>query len=125
MIRALLQPPDSSLCGQTCVAMAAGVSLAEAIKAVGHDKTRGTTTAEVVRGLRALGLSCANRAKPVGRVRQVLPTRGLVAIHRPEGTKKPTRWHWLLTWDGRMYDPAGRWPHYEGWRITSALEIYS
>lgn len=122
----MLQPDGSSLCGQTCVAMAAGVSLDRAVEAVGHSKFRGTSTAEIVRGLRALGVPCAEKLKRMARVKPVLPKRGIVAIHRPNGTKRPERWHWMLTWDGTVFDPGGRWPEgYQGWRITSYLEIAS
>ena len=44
---------------------------------------------------------------------------GAISIMRPKGN----RWHWMVTWDGVIYDPADRWPDYEGWRITSYLEI--
>ena len=122
----MLQPEDTSLCGQTCVAMAAGVSLDRAIEVVGHAKARGTYTHEVVKALRQLVVPCADRLRPTGRVKTVLPKRGLISIHRPEGSKRPARFHWMLTWDGKMYDPGGRWPTgYPGWRITSYLEIFS
>jgi hypothetical protein len=100
------------------------VSLDRAIEAVGHSKKRGTTTAEVVAALRALGLPCADRMKPVGRAKPVLPKRALLCIRRLEGNKRSRLWHWMLTWDGTVYDPGGRWPDgYPGFRITSYLSI--
>ena len=117
------QPEGSSLCGQSCVAMAAGVSLDRAIEAVGHGSLRGTYTREVVAALRSLGVSCADRMRLVKRNLPVLPKRGIVAINQPGIISG--RFHWMLTWDGEMLDPAGRWPDYEGWRITSFLEIFS
>lgn len=124
MRQRLVQPEGSALCGQACVAMAAGVSLDRAIEAVGHGSPRGTCTSEVVRALRALGVPCADRLRRVGRVKPVLPKRGVLAIHRPAGNKRSVHWHWMLTWDGEIYDPGGRWPEgYDGWRITSYLEI--
>lgn len=102
--------------------MAAGVSLQRAVNAVGHARDKGTFTVEIVQGLRALGVKCADRSKRVSRVKPVLPRRAMVSIHGP-GQR---RWHWLLTWDGKIYDPGSRWPEgYTGWKMTSYLEIYS
>lgn len=116
----MLQPENSNLCGQTCVAMAAGVSLDRAIEAIGHKSISGTNTRDLVRGLRALGLPCADRCRVLGRLKPVLPRRGMLVV----GTKKYG--HWMLTWDGVIYDPGGMWPDgYAGWKISSYLEIYS
>lgn len=124
-MKLILQPDGSSLCGQCCVAMAAGVSLKRAIEAVGHE--RGTYTCDVVRALWALGVQCDDRCTRISRKRPNLPKRGLVAIHRPkEDGKRRERFHWMLTWDGRMYDPGGAWPDgFAGWRITSYLTIHT
>lgn len=120
--RRLQQPSGSSLCGQSCIAMAAGVSLPEAIAAVGHQKTRGTKTAEVVSALRRLGVPCADRLRRVSRSRPVLPARAIVAIYHSSGTRA----HWMLTWDGTMHDPEHLWPdYYRDWIITSYLEIFA
>lgn len=126
--RHLLQPEGSSLCGQTCIVMAAGVSLERAIEAVGHEKLRGTCTREVIAALRSFGINCAGRCRPVSRHVPVLPKRGIVAIRRDKDKAthpEKRRHHWMLTWDGTIYDPGNQWPNYEGWRITSVLEIYS
>lgn len=120
----IVQPEGSSLCGQACVAMAAGVSLDRAIEAVGHAKKRGTYTREIVAGLRSLGIPSATRCKPLSKRKPVLPKRGLLAIFRDESNKRPQKFHWMLIWDGHIFDPGGRWPDgYDGWRITSYLEI--
>jgi hypothetical protein len=123
----VLQPEGSSLCGQACVAMAAGVSLEAATKAVGHGKERGTYTREIIAALRALNISCADRCRRIGRVKSFLPPRGLIVISRPkkEGRRRRSLFHWMLVWDGVVYDPGGCWPGgYVDWRITSYLEIY-
>ncbi len=120
MISLILQPQGSALCGQCCVAMAAGVPLEAAIAAVGHAKPRGTKTRELVAALRKLGVPAAERLK---RTRKDLPVPPCPrAILRTERTVA-RRWHWLLHWDGLTYDPAGRYPEYDGWRITSYLEL--
>lgn len=124
MIRRLVQPDGSELCGQVCVAMAAGVSLPKAIEAVGHD--RGTTTREIVRALRTFGVPCADRLRRLSRVRPALPKRAIVAIYRPSEEHRSERAHWMLHWDGEMFDPGDSWPdRYHNWRITSYLEILS
>lgn len=117
-MRLVRQPDDSALCGQCVVAMAAGVSLDRAISAVGHRKKRGTWTREIVAGLRALGVGCSERLRRVSRNKPVLPQRAVLCI-----TNGGRKWHWMLTWDGEIYDPEARWPDYAGWRITSYLEI--
>jgi hypothetical protein len=119
------QPDDSSLCGQCCVAMAAGVSLDRAIEVMGEDEA-GTTTVEVVTALRALGVPCADKLKRISRAKPVLPKRAIFAIQRPKKERRKEANHWMLSWDGKVYDPGGGWPEwYKDWRITSYLEIFS
>ncbi len=128
-MRLVRQPEGSALCGQCCVAMVAGVSLRRAIAAVGVEFTeRGTETRQIVAGLRALGVRCSGRLRRVSRARPVLPARCLVAIiqYRPDadGERQPTRSHWMVSWDGQIYDPGERWPEgFAGWKITTYLEI--
>ena len=118
MARLVRQPPNTLLCGQACVAMAAGVSLARAIAAVGH--RRATKTRELVAALRALSVPCADRRRRISRARPEYPRRAIVAVHK-NGT---ARLHWMYYEAGRFYDPEGTWPRYDGWRITSYLEIF-
>lgn len=123
----VLQPEGSELCGQCCVAMAAGVSLAEAVRAVGHEG--GTYTRDIVAAFEKLGVPSASRCKVLSRTKPVPPKRAILAIHQPpkEGRRRKGKWHWLLHWDGEILDPGGCWgtEHYKDWRITSALEIFS
>lgn len=116
------QPEGSSLCGQACIAMAAGVTLQTAIRAVGHHETRGCFSHEILEGLRTLDVPCADKWQRVKRAHAVLPRRALVWIYR---VPKVQSGHVMLTWDGTMYDPGCRWPKgYANWRITSYLEIF-
>jgi hypothetical protein len=122
MRRVLIQPDQSSLCGHCCVAMAAGVSLDRAIEEIGHE--RGTYTRELVAALRAFGIGCASKLRRLSRIKPVLPKRAIVCIQRYGDEKRSARGHWMLAWDGEIFDPGGAWPHgYENWRITSYLEI--
>lgn len=105
--------------------MAAGVTLREAIDAFGHEKVRGTYTGEVVAALRRLGVGCGDRLKRVSKAR-VLPKRCIVCIQRQKESGRRYLGHWMLYWDGVVYDPDGRYPEgFEKWRITSYLEITS
>ena len=123
-MKLILQPEGSHLCGQACIAMAASVSLKRAIEAVGHE--RGTNTRDVVAAFAALGIGCSSRLVRISRKRPTLPARAIVVIHRPavEYERRNPHWHWMLTWDGKIYDPGGRWPEgYVQWKMTSYLEI--
>lgn len=113
------QPPGSALCGQAVLAMAGQVSLDRAIEVIGHDGA--TTTKEIVGGLRTLGIGCANRLKVCKRNMPVFPKRCVVAMRN----KQETRWHWVLMWDGQLYDPGSGQGSDNGWKMTSYLEIYS
>ena len=118
------QPEGSHQCGQACVAMAASVSLKRAVEAVGH--SHATPTRDLIPALRKLGVDCADKLLRISRRRPNLPPRAIVAIHRPAvaGERRKAGWHWLLTWDGKIFDPAGRYPEgFENWRMTSYLEL--
>jgi hypothetical protein len=106
--------------------MAAGVSLDRAIEVVGH--SRGTYAKDVARALRALGVPCADRLHVLSRTKPILPRRGMLHVG-PK--KKDSTGHWILIWDGVLYDPGGRWSEenkfpeeYAHWRIKSYLEIH-
>jgi hypothetical protein len=108
------QPAGSSLCGQCCVAMAAGISL-EMVRAIfGH--ARGTGTVEVRRALRILGVQCASRLT----YSSALPQYGIVKLRRPRGSR---HWHWVLMWDGVMYDPENDPEYFADWRAEAYLGI--
>ena len=123
MPRHIIQPPESSLCGHCCVAMAAGVGVERVIEEIGHED--GTTTKELVAALHALNVPCGGTLLRFSRVKPVLPKRCIVYIHRYGEKGREPRGHWMLSWDGKIYDPGGRWPEgYANWRITSYLEIF-
>jgi hypothetical protein len=123
MPRLIVQPEGSELCGQCCVAMAAGISLDRSTYILG---TEGTTTRDLVVALRALRVPCADRSKRISRSKPRWPARAVLTIHRPaEAGVRRHKWHWMLAWDGHILDPGNAWPErYTNWRITSYLEIY-
>jgi hypothetical protein len=100
--------------------MAAGVSLEKAIRAVGHGRAGGTTTREVVAALRKLGVRTADRCHPISRTRPEYPLRAILAL-RKNGHRK---FHWIYYEKGVWWDPEDRWPRYDGWRVTSYLEVF-
>jgi hypothetical protein len=127
LIKWLQQPEGSSLCGQTCVAMIAGITLEESIAAFGG-KRSGTRTKDLVAALRKLGIDCGD--PPLARIKyQCYPDTCIVKLH----FDNKTHTHWTLWHNGRYYDPdftgqytlncyKGKYP--EGVRATSYLPIY-
>lgn len=121
--------PTATTCGQTSVAMVAGVSVEEACVAVG--KRGATTAAELVRGLRRLGVACADGLVLVRRMEGFAP----LAIARLSRAKPHTAGHWVVWADGYFMDPAdggtfrpedftcllSAW----GWRLTSILQVHT
>jgi len=109
-VKPLLQPDETGMCGQTCVAMAAGVSLAEASAACGVSVLRvaGTDADDLTRGLRALGLKVGKYVNYLNRKTRLkhLPKFAILSI-----TDTASRWgHWVLLKDGYVFDPAFGWP---------------
>jgi hypothetical protein len=102
--------------------MVGGISLKKAIEIVGHE--RGTYPKQLAKALRRVGARVP-RNRLVRFSGGPLPRRCVMKVWL-EDTKE--RWsHWVLVWDGRVYDPSDRGQAY--WlnrnpRVTSYLEIY-
>lgn len=108
-INHIFQPVDSNLCGQTCVAMVCGITIDDAIGAVGH--THGTTGPDLHRALNKYGINSSPKIIRKGKHRP-LPQR-CIAKMRAKGIRES---HWILVWDGNYYDPC---PHPGGWEYVS------
>jgi hypothetical protein len=117
-MRLVRQPDGSALCGQSCVAMLADVSLDEAIEAVGHE--HGTRTSELRQALASLGVRTASRCRRISRACPAYPPTALLVARKNDFRRS----HWMVMKDGVVYDPEGAWPRYDGWKITSYLEVY-
>jgi hypothetical protein len=105
-LKPLLQPDQTGMCGQTCVAMAAGVSIEEASSAIGMSVlgSHGTEASDLARGLRKLGMA-VGEAGPFPKTHRV-PRFAIVAID-----DNKTSWgHWVLLHEGFVYDPGIGWP---------------
>lgn len=91
------QTEGSSLCGQAVVATLLRITLDESVRAFG---TRGATrTRQIVAVLRGRGIECPDRME---RFRGRLPARGILKVK----FWKARMGHWVLWFDGRLYDPA-------------------
>jgi ABC-type bacteriocin/lantibiotic exporter with double-glycine peptidase domain len=101
-------------CGQACLAMVAGISLAKACKIIGNN--RGTITKQLVKALKKLGFKCKNRLK--------IGEPEYLAIVK-EKSYDDTNWHWVVYYNGNYYDPAkGINPKLSrNTKYTSCLEI--
>lgn len=95
----LLQPPNSTLCGQYCVAMLAAVAPEESIAVFG---TRGRTrTAEVVKALTHFGLRPSSRLRRLSQY-QVIPSPSILKVARPG----QSNFHWVVFQEGVIYCPC-------------------
>jgi hypothetical protein len=117
------QPDGSRICGQCCVAMVARVNIGYAIEAVG--KRASTRSADIRRGLANLNIRHSTEPRLVSRPQyRELPARCIATCHVPYSR----RTHWVVLWDGVVYDPVyGISNHIEPRHIayvTSYIEIY-
>lgn len=122
MPKLILQPKDSALCGQCCIAMATGVSLKRVIKFTGQHPD-GMSTSEVKAALRHFGMQCAERMRPVKF--HLGPVQMRRAMLHTTQRIVPSTHHWSLLWDGGIFEPGGPYTAlYFPTTIVGYLEIY-
>lgn len=121
------QPPNSSLCGQCCVAMITGRKLEEVIRTMGTEG--GTRTRDVVDALLVFDVDCELELETLKRG-QSPPPLCMAKCHIFSDTKRWT--HWIVIKDGIAYCPGhrapfGPWMVYDAYcgRVTSFLRINS
>lgn len=106
----LQQPPRSSICGQTCVAMLADLSIEAAIAACTPRRRRVSSEHDLRRGLAEAGLRLGTFTRWSGPDR-VPPAaafgRRLMRV-RFEGRRHG--YHWVAAGSGFINDPAARMP---------------
>jgi len=116
----LQQPRDSSLCGQTCVAMLADITLEESIKV--FSTKGGTRTRDVVKALTSLGIKCGDKLIRLSTgVKK--PDLCIVKLHFTDDKNT----HWTVWNNGWFYDPGCRFTmreYPEFVRETSFLPIF-
>ena len=93
---AYIKEPTGYLCGQSCIAMLAGVSVDEVIDVMETDK--GTSGAEVGYALKYYGIA---HAKSRAAYEQGTPLPECCLL----GIKLPKYGHWSLYFKGKYYDP--------------------
>lgn len=109
------QPPNSNLCGQTCIAMICNISIFDSIRAIGKSTT--TTGVDLSRGLRSFGVKASPKMIKMAKIPLItdfykkLPSRCIAKV-RARNIKKS---HWILIWDGKYYDPDA----FFGWEYIS------
>lgn len=122
-MKLVMQPDGSSLCGQSCVAMLAGVSLDESIKAFG---TRGgTRTKQLAAALASFGIKACDHLTRI-KLDTVLPEMCIVKMVWRSKAGKP-RGHWMVHYHGDYYCPSNGVLEYwlpEWGKITSFLEVF-
>lgn len=92
-----IKEPTGYLCGQSVVAMLAGVSVTEVIEVMGTDK--GTSTPVIREALKYYGLKTATKARLKYMDGTGLPDCCILSV------KMPGYGHWSLYYKGNFYDP--------------------
>lgn len=99
MIGYLQQPEMSSLCGQTCVAMVAGVTLEKSIEVFGSKG--GTRPKQLIDALKAFRVNCGESLVKLKRG-IVKPPICIVKLH----FKDSKHTHWTIWYKDHYLDPA-------------------
>lgn len=94
------QPKGSKLCGQSTIAMLAGITLDESIKLFGHETS--TYFKDYTRVLDKLGISYAKKQKVDNRKKWSLPKKAIVRVQYV-GRKAG---HVVAYEDGKFYDTS-------------------
>lgn len=112
-----MKQPTEYLCGQTCVAMLAGVAVEEVVSVMNNDK--GTGKKDIEKALNYYGIRQA-RTMTKADNKSVLPKVCILKVILPRYG------HWILYYDGKYYDPEfGLMDELYGKaRIQSYLEIF-
>jgi len=120
------QPDHSVCCGQVCVAMVLGISLEESLEIFGHAEA--TFAQEIAGILRLARIDC--RPMDTGLGWPALPNRAMLHVRMErEGQIVPNFAHWVVLWDGTIYDPAPdewfakAWATRLGAKIDGYIEI--
>ena len=113
----IIQPEDG-LCGQSCVAMLAGISLEETINIM-HCSEWQATIAKIIGALNYFGFEHSE---------EIIYTLGNPDVKLPKCAvilEKMGRFsHYLVTFDGKYYDPnLGVMEHYDLTKVKGYLEV--
>lgn len=116
----LVMQPSFATCGQACIAMITGKSVAEVIKDM---KTNGPTSiGQLMEILDRYGIRHGERNKRISKKNPTPYRYSILTVHTNGGYT-----HWVLFLDGQYFDPEfglikGEYSH---GKITSFLEVYA
>jgi RimJ/RimL family protein N-acetyltransferase len=92
-----IKQPTEYLCGQSVIAMLAGVSVDAVIDVMQNDK--GAETSELCDALKWYGIKTVTKARLKYKAGMALPDCCILSV------KMPTYGHWSLYYQGKYYDP--------------------
>lgn len=114
----LVLQPNPQACGQSCIAMLAGVPVDEVIRVM---NTSGPTSiGQLLQALDYYGIRHAEKNLRISKKNPTISEVAILTVHMPGYT------HWSVYDHGRYFDPEFgllNQPHPEG-RITSFLPVY-
>ncbi len=114
----ILIQPDDGLCGQTCVAMLAGVTIAEVISDMGFREWQ-ATIGRVIPALNYYGLGHTGTLIYPGGGKEVIFPKCCIIIERMGRFG-----HYLVHYDGKFYDPSlGIMEYYDTSKLLGYLEV--
>lgn len=97
------QPERSRVCGQACVAIVAGVSLARALDACTDARRCATSEHDLRRGLTSLGYSLGAFVRLAG---GTLPAPAAGALARVRYEWRSHGYHWIVLEGSLVFDPS-------------------
>lgn len=111
------QQPNKKNCGAIAVAVIAGVSVEDAVKAIGKNGL--TSTKQLAKGLKALGYECPDKLQRTSR-----PLLGIARLRYPNESRS----HWVVVdgdkiFDGIYGNSDGTVKWKKGWKMTSFLPV--
>lgn len=107
VIHHLEQPHGTNLCGQTCVAMAAGITLEESITLCGSQGRM--QTKQLLGVLAGFGLEGKTSRMQKWNKKDEAPPFAILRMKiDPIYAHDPKKgWiHWVLMWNGKLHDPS-------------------
>jgi len=120
----ILKQPTNYTCGQTCVAMLAGITVEKAIEVV--DKKGDTSGNDLIKALNKLNIKCSDRLE---RSKGKLPKLAIIKYTWKNRIKEGS--HWILCNNGKFYNPyygvldsPFTNDSYNWQKIVSYIEIY-
>jgi hypothetical protein len=114
----IIKQPEDGLCGQTCIAMLAGVTIADVIKVMDCREWQ-ATMGRLISALNYYGIDHSDIIVYPGQDEEVLLPKCAILMEKMGRFS-----HYLLTFDGKFYDPnLGVFDEYDMSKLKGYLEI--